>query len=179
MEGRFTNQELIKKAEKRAKYRNKILKNRDKRRTNFPNLDSWENKQYGLFLKQQDHTIYIFKSKFNDTYIPQVNGKKIGDYLDTIESAKYAAFDYIWPPVYDQKSYIESNLTWKPLIDLEYDYLCLYEGELKKTSTNVLAFKDKDTGKYHYNVKGKSEVYFETMKEAKVAAINEYLGIFS
>lgn len=83
-----------------AKERERLMKNRAKRKRNFPNRH-WKRNWHGnLYLTYQDTTVFINRRE-NNRYSVYVNGKTAYTYkgrpLDNFDAAAYAAFDLVDP----------------------------------------------------------------------------------
>ena len=83
-----------------AKERERLMKNRAKRKHNFPNR-RWKKNWHGnLYLHYRDTTVYINRRE-NNCYSVYVDGKTAYTYkgrpLDNFLSAAYAAFDLVDP----------------------------------------------------------------------------------
>lgn len=85
-----------------SKERERLMKNRAKRRSNFPNRKWKENRYGGFSLKYQDNWVNIQQSRFNQNhYGVSCNGKSIwkhkGRPITSFLAATYAAFDLVDP----------------------------------------------------------------------------------
>ena len=84
-----------------AKERERLMKNRAKRKHNFPNRQ-WKKNWFGNYqLNYQGTTVFI-NHRINNCYSVYANGKSVYSYkgrpLDNFLSAAYAAFDLVDPP---------------------------------------------------------------------------------
>lgn len=85
-----------------AKDRERQMKNRAKRKNNFPNRKWKQNRYGGYSLKYQDSWVNINPSRFNQNhYGVSCNGKSIWKYkgrpITSFLAAAYAAFDLVDP----------------------------------------------------------------------------------
>lgn len=85
-----------------AKDRERLMKNRAKRKNNFSNRNWKENRYGGYSLKYQGTWVYINRSKFNQNqYGVSCNGLSVWKYkgnpITDFLSAAYAAFDLVDP----------------------------------------------------------------------------------
>lgn len=82
-----------------ARERERVMKNRAKRRRNFP-YRRWRTTRYGYYLSYKRKDVFIY-GKGNSNYSVRVNGKTVctykGKMIDNFFSAAYAAFDLADP----------------------------------------------------------------------------------
>jgi hypothetical protein len=72
------------------------MQNRAKRRENFPGLVGWKTSKSGNpYIKKDGHHIVITQGRGN--YSAIVDGTSIGKWYPSIDKAKLAAFDCLYP----------------------------------------------------------------------------------
>lgn len=97
MEGSLDTEQSVAQAVATAQRRTANLNNRDKRRQNFPNLGGWkESKNGNPWIKKDGHWVTITSGKYGK-YSAIVDKHPLNQWVDTIELAKFAAFDYLFP----------------------------------------------------------------------------------
>lgn len=83
-----------------AHRRTKDVTNRGKRRQNFPTLAKWKTSDKGNAYIKSYYDNHIVITQGRGRFSALINGNKIGQWFDSEEDAKLAAFDYIFPARY-------------------------------------------------------------------------------
>lgn len=100
MDGSLDDLVEIEKSYEHARRRTKDLTNRAKRRQNFPDLAKWKTSDKGnAYLKNYEGYLIII-TQGRGRFSGLIDGKGIGQWFDTEEKAKLAAFDYLFPAKY-------------------------------------------------------------------------------
>ncbi|PLX29214.1 MAG: hypothetical protein C0582_04860 [Alphaproteobacteria bacterium] len=81
-----------------AKQRAQLLENRTRRRTAFPDLQSWKTSKNGNpYLNKDGYNFAFYKGRYGG-YSGSVSGERLDGWHRTLREAKLAAFDKVWPP---------------------------------------------------------------------------------
>lgn len=101
MDGFFDTKQDVDESIRSAKARQRDIENRDGRRQNFPNLSrpAWKISAKGNpYIKYKGFNIVITTGR--GRFSALIDGTGIENWFDTEEGAKFAAFDYLFPPRY-------------------------------------------------------------------------------